>query len=262
MERYNFSRNNGAIESVFETSKSALGNDIAPEIIIMDDAHFETPSYDVMMDRFDQQFGNSLQNKMWAPQYSAFTAYINAHSNTAADSFVSSRTLHKRCFRFLRIMDEDRKLEIQGSRLTASSQELNAKKKNHHLIAERNRRLKINEHFQNLYSLLPKNSKKDKHSILANTTSYLRELKLRVCELEQQSESVEESITRNFTNSEGGSVGFESHDKPVNTENPLTNGWRLGYFPLANLAGKFNHSDSQLSIGGTNRVHDLIQFLS
>ncbi|GLJ23403.1 hypothetical protein SUGI_0442830 [Cryptomeria japonica] len=210
METYN-----GAIESILEIRQNA------PEIIIMDDYQFELPPYDIMMDRFDQQFGNSLENKMWAPQVSAFTAYINPHSNTAADSFVSSETLHKRCFTFLRKIDEDRKLEIQRSHLTAPAHEINARRNNHHLIAERNRRVKSNKQLQNLYSLLPRNCKKDKHSILANAASYLRELKLRVCELEQQSESVEESIPRSFTNSGGGSGGFESHDKPFNSENPL-----------------------------------------
>ncbi|GLJ23399.1 hypothetical protein SUGI_0442750 [Cryptomeria japonica] len=223
METYDFRLNNDGIESLLETSKSALGND-APEIIIMDDYQFELPPYDIMMDRFDQQFGNSLENKMWAPQFSAFTTYINPHSNAAADSFVSSETLHKKCFTFLRKIDEDRKLEIPRSCLMALS---NAKKKNqeksafHHMIAERNRRVKLNQHFQNLYSLLPTSCKKDKHSILANATSYLRELKLRVCELEQQSESVEESIHRNFTNSEGGNGGFESHDKPFRSKSSL-----------------------------------------
>ncbi|GLJ23406.1 hypothetical protein SUGI_0442900 [Cryptomeria japonica] len=233
METYDFSPNNGAyspIQSFLEITEATLGVNDAPEIIIMDDDQFELPPYDVMMDRFDQQFGNSLQNGMWAPQYSAFNAYIDAHSNTAVDSLVSSQTLHKRCFRFLRKIDEDRKLEIQRSCLPQESlmAPSNTRKKNqaktafHHMIAERNRRVKLTQHFNNLYSLLPRSCKKDKHSILSNTTSYLRELKLRVCELEQQSESVEESIQRNFRNTEGGNGGFESHDKPFfNSESSL-----------------------------------------
>ncbi|GLJ23391.1 hypothetical protein SUGI_0442560 [Cryptomeria japonica] len=233
METYDFSANIAAIESLLDISKTDFGND-ASEIIIMDDAQFEIPISDVMIDGFCKKPEDSSGNRIQEPQHiSAFSAYIKSKSNASVDSSTSCENMHKRCFRFLRKIDEDRKVEIQRSRRSAAAvagknnQELKKKKKNQtkstfkHMIAERNRRVKLNEHFENLYSLLPRNCKKDKHSILANITDYLKELKLRVCELEQRTESVEESIPRNFSNSEEGSPGFESHDYHFNSDSLL-----------------------------------------
>ncbi|GLJ23410.1 hypothetical protein SUGI_0443020 [Cryptomeria japonica] len=157
------------------------------------------------------------------PQHSAFNAYVqqlHSNTNTVAES---SQTLHKKCFRFLRKIDEDRKLaEIQRSLRVDAENRNQAKTAFHHLITERNRRARLNEHFQNLHSLLPRNCKKDRISILSNATSYLRELKLRVCELEQQNESThDDSTTRNFSNSGEGSGGFESQQKSFISESPL-----------------------------------------
>ncbi|GLJ23318.1 hypothetical protein SUGI_0441170 [Cryptomeria japonica] len=80
-----------------------------------------------------------------------------------------------------------------------------------HMLAERNRRIKLRQHFSDLCSFLPQISKKDKHSILANTTNYLKELKLRVAELEQENQILQELV---FPNQEEGSRGFESADQP------------------------------------------------
>ncbi|GLJ23393.1 hypothetical protein SUGI_0442580 [Cryptomeria japonica] len=100
--------------------------------IIMDDAQFEIPISDVMM-----------------------------------DGFVKSRRIPQEIgFRSRSIVPL---VQIQRSRRSAPA------------VARNN-----NQKLKNLYSLLPRNCKKDKHSILANTTYYLTELKLRVCELEQQ----------------------------------------------------------------------------
>ncbi|GLJ23395.1 hypothetical protein SUGI_0442600 [Cryptomeria japonica] len=235
METYSFSTSIGAfsaIESLLEISETDFRND-ASEIIIMDDAQFEIPISDVMMDAFCQEPEISSENRIREPQHSAFSAYIKPQANAAADSSASCENLHKRCFRFLRKIDQDRKVEVQRSRRSASAvarnnnQRLKAKKKDQsksafkHMIAERNRRVKLKEHFENLYKLLPRNCKNDKHSILANTTYYLTELKFRVCELEKQSESVDESIPRNFSNSEEGSAGFESHGNPFNSNSIL-----------------------------------------
>ncbi|GLJ23394.1 hypothetical protein SUGI_0442590 [Cryptomeria japonica] len=232
MDTYHFSANIAAIESLLEISETDFGND-ASEIIIMDDAQFEIPISDVMMDGFCQETEKSSENRIQEPQHSAFSAYIKPQSKAATDSSASCENMHKRCFRFLRKIDEDIKVEIQRSRRSApavarkNNQKLKVKKKDQsksafkHMIAERNRRVKLKEHFENLYKLLPRNCKNDKHSILANTTHYLTELKLRVCEMEQQSESVDDSIPRNFSNSEGGSAGFESHDYSFNSDSLL-----------------------------------------
>ncbi|GLJ38207.1 hypothetical protein SUGI_0777740 [Cryptomeria japonica] len=62
----------------------------------------------------------------------------------------------------------------------------------------------------------PDKESKDRVSILTNATSYLRELKLRVCELVQQNESAHDSTRRNFSNSGEESGGFESQQKSFN----------------------------------------------
>ncbi|GLJ23472.1 hypothetical protein SUGI_0444680 [Cryptomeria japonica] len=154
----------------------------------------------------------SSEITMFQPQHSAFTAYVQLHSNTNTVA-ESSQTLHKRCFRFLKKIDEDRKLQIQSSCRRADPEKKTAF---HHMIRERNRRVKFNEHFHNLYSLLPTSCKKDRVSILKNATCYMRELKLRVCELEQENKSAHDSTRRNFSNSGEGSGGFESQQKSFN----------------------------------------------
>ncbi|GLJ21465.1 hypothetical protein SUGI_0396020 [Cryptomeria japonica] len=235
MEKYDFSGNIGAcsaIESLLQISETDFGNDASANNI-MHDAQFEIPISEIMMDGFCQELENSSENnRIREPQHSAFSAYIKPQLNArvADSSGVSSENLHKRCLRFLRENDQDRKVGVQRSHRTApavarnNNEELKEKKKDkaksafQHMIAERNRRVKLNQHFQNLYYLLPRNCKKDKHSILANATYYLKELKLRVCELQQRSESVDELIPRNFSNSsEEVSVRFESHDNPFNS---------------------------------------------
>ncbi|GLJ23397.1 hypothetical protein SUGI_0442670 [Cryptomeria japonica] len=232
METYDFSGNIGVCRAIESFLEADFGHE-ASEIIMIDDAQFEIPISDVMTDGFYQEPQISSENRSPEPQHSAFSAYIKPQSNAAADSSASRENLQKKCFRFLRKVDEDRKVEIERSRKLAPAVAQNNKKESkekkkdqaksafYHMIAERNRRVKLNEHFQNIYSLLPRNCKKDKHSILANATDYLKELKLRVSELEQQSESVDESIPRNFSNSEEGSPGFESHGNPFNSDNLL-----------------------------------------
>ncbi|GLJ23392.1 hypothetical protein SUGI_0442570 [Cryptomeria japonica] len=170
METYDFSANIAAIESLLEISETDFSND-ASEIILMDDAQLEIPISDVMMDGFCQETEKSSENRIQEPQHSAFSAYIKPQSKAASDSSASCENLHKRCFRFLRKIDEDRKVEVKRSSRSASAvarnnnQKLKAKKKDQsksafkHMIAERNRRVKLKEHFENLYDLLPRNCK-------------------------------------------------------------------------------------------------------
>nr|GMD54407.1 putative transcription factor bHLH041 [Ipomoea batatas] len=64
----------------------------------------------------------------------------------------------------------------------------------HHVISERRRREKLNESFQQLRSLLPPGSKKDKASVLSNTTEYLASLKARVEELTKKNQILEAQV--------------------------------------------------------------------
>ncbi|RRT66629.1 hypothetical protein B296_00006546, partial [Ensete ventricosum] len=64
----------------------------------------------------------------------------------------------------------------------------------HHMISERRRRKKINDHFLALRLLLPPGSKKDNVSVLANTKTYLNSLKARLSELEEKNQMLERQL--------------------------------------------------------------------
>ncbi|XP_059274534.1 putative transcription factor bHLH041 [Lycium ferocissimum] len=64
----------------------------------------------------------------------------------------------------------------------------------HHMISERRRREKINENFQQLRSLLPPGTKKDKVSVLVSTTEYLSSLKDQVEEQCKRNEMLEAQL--------------------------------------------------------------------
>ncbi|XP_059074697.1 transcription factor bHLH93 isoform X2 [Cryptomeria japonica] len=142
--------------------------------------------------------------------HSAFAAYVKAGPIAAFESSTGGHILHKRCFRFLISIQEKKGRAAQISGLNASASDYNNQHQKartdsafEHLIAERNRRTRLKVHFSNLYSLLPKKSKRDKYSILANTTSYLKELKLRVIQLEQQNQNLLKLVSKSFPKAEG-----------------------------------------------------------
>ncbi|KAG8075465.1 hypothetical protein GUJ93_ZPchr0006g40854 [Zizania palustris] len=64
----------------------------------------------------------------------------------------------------------------------------------HHMISERRRRERINDTFQSLRALLPPGSKKDKATVLANTTAYMDKLISQVSELEQKNQQLEAQL--------------------------------------------------------------------
>ncbi|GLJ23199.1 hypothetical protein SUGI_0438290 [Cryptomeria japonica] len=142
--------------------------------------------------------------------HSAFSAYVKASPMAAAEISPGGQILHKRCFRFLSAIQKKEDSAPQISTVTASaSNNRHQKSKTEssfgHMIAERNRRIRLKQHFTNLYSLLPGKTKRDKDSILVNTTSYLRELKLQVAKLEQQNKSLLKFIQKPISNKSEGS---------------------------------------------------------
>jgi len=168
------------------------------------------------MDEFDQLDHGNISHGHSHPQapesttlyrQTAFGSYLRpAHSLYVK---TGRENLMKRCFKFLRKIDEKRR---ESQRLSEAAniqgqQEFNGLRHNKgaidHLIAERNRRLKINQHFSLLHSLLPHNSKKDKYSVLSNTSKYMSELKHRVEELEQTNRALEESLRVNISKKKG-----------------------------------------------------------
>ncbi|GLJ23386.1 hypothetical protein SUGI_0442470 [Cryptomeria japonica] len=175
---------------------------------------------------FNQSAVDSLPCSQSMCTQTAFCKYIKANQTPAVDFFKSGQLFHKRCLGVLRKIEKKRKLTRQISMQTApppplpqlkqSKSAIQNKSAIDHMLAERNRRVKLRQHFANLCSLVPKITKNDKHSILANTTSYLQELKLRVAELEQQNQILQESVS---TNKEEGSRRFKSTEQSYNSDN-------------------------------------------
>ncbi|WVZ79669.1 hypothetical protein U9M48_027222 [Paspalum notatum var. saurae] len=64
----------------------------------------------------------------------------------------------------------------------------------HHMFSERRRRERLNESFQTLRALLPPGSKKDKATVLANTTEYMNKLIAEVSELEEKNRRLEAQL--------------------------------------------------------------------
>ncbi|GLJ39298.1 hypothetical protein SUGI_0801960 [Cryptomeria japonica] len=155
--------------------------------------------------------------------HSAFREYIKADPKATSDSFTPGHILHKRCFRYLSQIEENRKISLlmsslRDSRASAANDNQREKSKTgsysrshfQHMMAERNRRVRLKQLFTNLYSLVPAGSSKPhRYSILANTEKYLRDLKLRVAQLENQIKTLE------------GSSGFDSHQQPFNSKNTV-----------------------------------------
>ena len=91
---------------------------------------------------------------------------INTGRHNITHALKSGRhNLMKRSFKFLRKIDEKRR-EAQRLSQAANTEEqlaFNASLQNkaafHHMIAERNRKIKLKQHFSLLHSLLPHNSK-------------------------------------------------------------------------------------------------------
>ncbi|AQL04097.1 Putative HLH DNA-binding domain superfamily protein [Zea mays] len=64
----------------------------------------------------------------------------------------------------------------------------------HHMFSERRRRERLNESFQTLRALLPPGTKKDKATVLANTTEYMKKLIADVSELEERNRRLEAQL--------------------------------------------------------------------
>ncbi|KAL6602889.1 hypothetical protein ACP70R_043250 [Stipagrostis hirtigluma subsp. patula] len=65
----------------------------------------------------------------------------------------------------------------------------------HHMISERRRRERLNESFQTLRALLPPGTKKDKATVLADTTEYMSKLIAQVSELEAKNRQLEAQLS-------------------------------------------------------------------
>ncbi|GLJ39296.1 hypothetical protein SUGI_0801910 [Cryptomeria japonica] len=235
--------------NIYTGLQNACYNDLGHQMSVMGDEIFELPSFSPYtstethcystsseqcnMQDFcqldDQLSSNSSFLIVPAPtthnssSHSAFREYIKADPKATSDFFTPGQILHKRCFRYLSQIEENKKNPLPMSSLRDSRarapNDNQCEKSNtdshgssHFLrmMAERNRRLRLKQLFTNLYSLVPAGrSKPNRYSILANTEKYLRDLKLRVAQLENQIKTLE------------GSSGFDSHQQPFNSKNTV-----------------------------------------
>ncbi|GLJ28328.1 hypothetical protein SUGI_0556710 [Cryptomeria japonica] len=199
------------------------------EMGIVDDVQYEgfSPVYDTY-----KSSGNLSSNEEGSDQQSvslwpdsqhsvyaqtAFIPYRRTHSNTNVGPFKTGQNLHKRCFTLLGKIDEKRRLMMPRAPPPPAAASIK-RTSVEHMIAERGRRIRLKQHFSNLYSLLPKKTKNDRNSILENTTIYLKELKLRFAELKQQSKILQAPIPANMSIKGIASSEFESHNQSFNSE--------------------------------------------
>ncbi|KAL5199241.1 hypothetical protein ABZP36_020444 [Zizania latifolia] len=83
----------------------------------------------------------------------------------------------------------------------------------HHMISERRRRERINDSFQSLRALLSPGSKKDKATVLANTTAYMDKLISQVSELEQKNRQLEAQLAVRSGEGHGAPDGGGSSER-------------------------------------------------
>ncbi|RRT66845.1 hypothetical protein B296_00014921, partial [Ensete ventricosum] len=76
----------------------------------------------------------------------------------------------------------------------------------HHVISERRRRVKLNDSFDTLRTLLPPESKKDKASVLINARNYLSTLRAQITELEEKNRSLETHLSTDEARQGDGSA--------------------------------------------------------
>ncbi|KAI9112590.1 hypothetical protein K1719_016513 [Acacia pycnantha] len=145
-----------------------------------------------------QNFPNT-SHYMVHPEASAFKRYNPTGiippprpplSQMGPDHQLRRQSLFKKSLTFFRGLNFMRMRErIQTSR--PSTTQL------HHMISERRRREKLNENFQNLRSLLPPGTKKDKASILTTAKEVLSSLMAEIAKLRERNKQLEGvTITR------------------------------------------------------------------
>ncbi|GLJ28344.1 hypothetical protein SUGI_0557210, partial [Cryptomeria japonica] len=186
-----------------------VSQDDVYEMGIVDDVQYEgfSPVYDTYKSSWNlssSEEGSDQQSvSLWPhSQHSvyaqtAFIPYRRTHSNTNVGPFKTGQNLHKRCFTLLSKIDEKRRLMMPRAPPPPPAASIK-RTSVEHMIAKRGRRIRLKQHFSNLYSLLPKKPKNDRNSILENTKIYLKELKLRV-ELEQRCQILQASIATDIS---------------------------------------------------------------
>nr|GME03863.1 putative transcription factor bHLH041 [Ipomoea batatas] len=144
-------------------------------------------------DNFASNFQNPTAFRTYRRSSSSSSENLSRNNNVPAPLPIIRRlqgNMFRKCVAFFRNLDLlSRRGLIHGpSAAPPSTTQV------HHVISERRRREKLNESFQQLRSLLPPGSKKDKASVLSNTTEYLASLKARVEELTKKNQILEGQV--------------------------------------------------------------------
>ncbi|KAK4337981.1 hypothetical protein RND71_042468 [Anisodus tanguticus] len=128
------------------------------------------------------------------PKATAFRRFrpgLGPNNNVQIAARTGRKNMLRRSITFFRNLNIMRRQEqIQANPRAPTSTQV------HHMISERRRREKLNDSFQLLRSLLPPGTKKDKASVLANTTEYLSSLKAQVEELSKKNEMLEAQVNK------------------------------------------------------------------
>ncbi|KAF9617719.1 hypothetical protein IFM89_038219 [Coptis chinensis] len=121
-----------------------------------------------------------------SPKTGAFKEYTSSLGPNIPTKVNSGKqNMIKRAISIMRNIDLGWRQELAQGIPHQSSSQL------HHKLSERKRREKLNESFQELRSLLPPGSKKDKASVLSSTLDYLSGLKNEVLELKKKNNLLE-----------------------------------------------------------------------
>ncbi|XP_060188318.1 putative transcription factor bHLH041 [Lycium barbarum] len=143
-----------------------------------------------------------------ATAFRRFRSGLGPNTNLQIAARTRRENILRRSITFFRNLNMMKRQEqIQASPRAPSSNQV------HHMISERRRREKLNDSFQLLRSLLPPGTKKDKASVLANTTEYLSSLKAQVEELSKKNEMLEAQVKPQMKSDAISSSSFDGNER-------------------------------------------------
>ncbi|CAH9053518.1 unnamed protein product [Cuscuta epithymum] len=132
----------------------------------------------------------------FAPNFQRKTAFERYHITTRINN--NAIPMFKRCVTFFRNLNNNVQRRI-GHHHHHQVSSIATTSSSSHVIAERRRREKINESLRHLRSLLPVGIKRDKASVLTNTTEYLSTLKAQVEELTKKNQIMEAQLSSSLS---------------------------------------------------------------
>ncbi|KAJ0500076.1 putative transcription factor bHLH family [Helianthus annuus] len=153
---------------------------------------FSSESYTENMRLIDQSIIQTLRHENKPPHYQGKSCNINKSSQTPEPLIATTRPSSNTftiSFANIKLKNEILKFPDSIGYEAAYTTKVPATARNNtqaqdHVLAERKRREKMNQHFISLSALLPNLKKMDKASVLEDASNYIKELHDRVKELE------------------------------------------------------------------------------